>query len=60
MSSKDEISLLLEIKSNNKLSIQLNNILNDINDDEIKKFVKKFKDKPDDSKVIEMIKKGIK
>lgn len=60
MSTKDEISLLLEIKSNNKLSIQLNNILNDIDDDEIKRFVKTFKDKPDDLKVIEMIKKGIK
>lgn len=60
MSTKDEISLLLEMKSNNKLSIQMNNILSDIDDDEIKRFVKTFKDKPDDLKVIEMIKKGIK
>lgn len=60
MSAKDEISLLLEIKSNNKLSIQLNNILKDIDDDEIKKFIKAFKDKPNDKKIIEMIKKGIK
>lgn len=60
LSPKDEISLLLDLKSNNKLSIQLNNILKDIDEDEIKKFVKVFRDNPDDSKVIEMVKKGIK
>ena len=59
LSPKDEISLLLDLKSNNKLSIQLNNILKDIDEDEIKKFVKVFRDNPDDSKVIEMVKKGI-
>ncbi len=60
LSEKDEISLLLDLKSNNKLSIQLNNVLKDIDDEDIKNFVKTFKDKPDDVKVKEMIKKGIK
>lgn len=60
MATKDEISLLLDLKPKNKLSFQLNNILKDIDDEEIKKFVKIFKDSPDDEKVIKMIKKGIK
>lgn len=60
MAAKDEISLLLGLKPKNKLSIQLNNILKDIDDDEIKKFVNLFKDKPDDDRVVKMIKKGIK
>lgn len=60
MASKDEISLLLDLKPKNKLSFQLNNILKDIDDDEIKKFVKVFRDTPDDEKVIKMIRKGIK